>query len=583
MRVPYLYDQYDAMQIRLKAKERELESFRSGEKYLQMKKDYESLIRFYEKEIQELKKELADAHAQIASIRQETIEDYDAQEKEHAKEMTKKQKEVDQWKDKYYKIAGKYDTLQAEKTELRRMLQDKYYEITKELEEEQEKNKKLTAQVNKDFENSSIPSSMTIGRKKISNSRGKTGRKAGAQPGHKAHTRKSHQPTESHEITASKYKNNPDYEDTGDIIRKQLVDIRFVLSVKELYAKVYKNKKTGRLVHAAFPPEYKDNVNYGSNLKSFLILLTDECNVSIEKTKRLLHDITNGELNVSAGMIDHIRGEFSDKTETERKENLSKIMNSPVLNIDFTNANVNGEQKQVFIVGSPSANAAMYFAREHKGHEGIKGTPIEVYMGTLVHDHDKTFYSYGLRHQECIQHILRYLLGCSEVEQNCKWHSLMRALFQEMIAYRNAALRQGYFEDEKVKAFEIKYDEIVETGRMEYENVPPSPYYKDGYNLWVRMCEYKGAHFLFLHDQNVPPTNNFAEQLLRVYKRKQKQIMAWRSYENFEYACNNLGTLYSLRLNSNNLFKDVAAIFDRSRPRKARKAPSVEMKTADVA
>jgi hypothetical protein len=51
----------------------------------------------------------------------------------------------------------------------------------------------------------------------------------------------------------------------------------------------------------------------------------------------------------------------------------------------------------------------MYFARAHKGHEGVKGTPVKDYQHTLVHDHDTTYYSYGAHHQECLAHVLRYL------------------------------------------------------------------------------------------------------------------------------------------------------------------------------
>ena len=41
--------------------------------------------------------------------------------------------------------------------------------------------------------------------------------------------------------------------------------------------------------------------------------------------------------------------------------------------------------------------AALYIGREKKGHEGVKGTPLEDCAGTVVHDHDRTFYSYGIR------------------------------------------------------------------------------------------------------------------------------------------------------------------------------------------
>ena len=59
-----------------------------------------------------------------------------------------------------------------------------YYETAAELEEERGKKLKLRAQINRDYENSSIPSSKSIKRKKIANSREKTGRKPGGQPGH---------------------------------------------------------------------------------------------------------------------------------------------------------------------------------------------------------------------------------------------------------------------------------------------------------------------------------------------------------------------------------------------------------------
>lgn len=56
------------------------------------------------------------------------------------------------------------------------------YKVKTELDDEKQKVQKLTAQINRNYENSSIPSSKSIARKKISNSREKTGRKPGGQP-----------------------------------------------------------------------------------------------------------------------------------------------------------------------------------------------------------------------------------------------------------------------------------------------------------------------------------------------------------------------------------------------------------------
>ena len=56
-------------------------------------------------------------------------------------------------------------------------------ELKTQLDDEKGRNKKLLAQLNRDYENSSIPSSQLRNRSKIQNNRECTKRKPGAQPG----------------------------------------------------------------------------------------------------------------------------------------------------------------------------------------------------------------------------------------------------------------------------------------------------------------------------------------------------------------------------------------------------------------
>ena len=79
---------------------------------------------------------------------------------------------------------------------------------------------------------------------------------------------------------------------------------------------------------------------------------------------------------------------------------------SPVMHTDCTNAKVNGKPMYVFVCATPDGKT-LYFARDRKGHEGVKGTVTEDYQGILVHDHESTFYQYQTGHQECLAHILR--------------------------------------------------------------------------------------------------------------------------------------------------------------------------------
>ena len=94
---------------------------------------------------------------------------------------------------------------------------------------------------------------------------------------------------------------------------------------------------------------------------------------------------------------------------------------SPVIHTDCTNANVNGKSAYVFVCAVPNGDV-LYFAREKKGHEGVKGTVVEDYQGILVHDHESTFYNYGTDHQECLAHVLRYLKDSMDNEKERTGH-----------------------------------------------------------------------------------------------------------------------------------------------------------------
>ena len=55
----------------------------------------------------------------------------------------------------------------------------------------------------------------------------------------------------------------------------------------------------------------------------------------------------------------------------------------------------------------------------------------------------------------------------------------------------------GEREPVTICGYESRYDQILETALNEYADVPCSDYYRDGYNLALRMKEYREAHLLF--------------------------------------------------------------------------------------
>ena len=132
----------------------------------------------------------------------------------------------------------------------------------------------------------------------------------------------------------------------------------------------------------------------------------------------------------------------------------------------------------------------------------------------------------------------------------------MHSLIQEMIRFRNKSQVSSTLEAEKSFEFEKQYLKILEIARKEYEDIPANTYYREGYNLFLRMEKYMRNHLLFLHDLRIPATNNEAERLLKNYKRKQAQAVTFRSFESIDYLCQCMSMLILMRL------EEPANIFD---------------------
>lgn len=358
------FEYVSALQYEVKALRAQVKAYESGEAYRSMKADYESQLKEKDRIIAAQKKELAASYQNIITMRNNWMQVFDDLEKEHKTALSKASRNLSAMTDR----ALKAETSRDQWHDKWKQQQSTLYAALTEIEELKELNRKLTAQVNRDFENSSLPSSLQgPKRKKIPNSRVKTGKKPGGQPGHKGHCRKKHVPTETHEIPApEKYRNNPDYYETGKIIRKQKVVIQMSVKVIEYTTKEYRSRITGARVHAPFPAGYVNEVNYDGTVKALAFLLGNECNVSHGKIRQLLSELTGGDVEISDGMINSLCKDFSLKSEPEKKEIINMLMSSPVMNADFTNANVNGQSAQVLVLASPVNGAALYIGREKR-------------------------------------------------------------------------------------------------------------------------------------------------------------------------------------------------------------------------
>ena len=388
---------------------------------------------------------------------------------------------------------------------------------------------KMEAQARRDFRTSSKPSSQCPNRPKIQNGREKTGRKPGGQPGHKGHGRKQLEATETADLSfPDEVKENPSgYEYVGVRSRK-LADVRTEVVVTEVRSAVFRCKSTGKEVYRDFPEGMENEINYGAGLKAYCSMMNSYLNVPLRKVSAMLRDLTHGKIEIAPSTVYSLSHEFSKRTKKERGQIFTDLLASPFMHSDATTIRIDGKQYYVYI--SSNGSDVLYQLRECKGHEALKGTPVEEYMFVLVHDHDVTYFKYGGAHQKCEAHEARYVKDSIANEPELQWNRQM----DEHLKWIIHNFKEGRLEDEQaIAGAKARYYEILELAMEEYSQVPEKrlEYYKNGYNTAKRLKEYGEDLLYFLTHPDIPYTNNEAERRGRRIKGKLRVIGTFRSVQ----------------------------------------------------
>ena len=549
--------QRSALEIRIKGLEQRIASFTSGTAYQKLKDELNSANHA----IQSLHDEILASEKRHRAAIKKWIEVNEDVHNEKTKALKEKDAQISKLKERIVQLEEELD---AEKKLKRQALEEKYA-VQVELQEEKDKMAGLLAKLNKNSKNSSLPSSSDPNHTKIANTREKTGRKPGGQPGHKGHCREWHQPTEPviQIPPREEYLDPTQFKPTGRMIKKQLVSAEMVLHVQEFETPEYRNLKTGQRVHAEFPGGLVNDVTYDGSVKALVYMLNNCCNVSIALTSQFIKEASNGALTLSDGFINSLNRQFSKLTEEERLEAFKSLASADVFHIDFTFGRCNGKTTTVAVTCDDKGHV-LYQAKEAKGDKGVKGTPAEFNRGTCVSDHDPSLVKLGSQHQDCLHHGQRYSQSSIENEPHLTWNKKMKEVIRGISRYRNSMkLGEDELDPDVVARLRQAYAEAIEIGRKEYEDIPPTHYYRDGYNLWKRMSENPEEYLLTLKDKNVPPDNDICERYARKYKRKCKQVMAFRSDKVHSEFCDGLSVLESLKNQGKNLIRSLTEIFNR--------------------
>ena len=126
------FEHITSLQYKVKSLTFQVESFKSGEKYVSMRSEFAKQLAAKDREIKKIKSELADAHAETVTVRQNWMQVFDDISKEHEKELGEKERIIKKLKDQLFAAQRQLDeTLDKLKDKIVEL-----YQVKTELEEQ---------------------------------------------------------------------------------------------------------------------------------------------------------------------------------------------------------------------------------------------------------------------------------------------------------------------------------------------------------------------------------------------------------------------------------------------------------------
>lgn len=394
----------------------------------------------------------------------------------------------------------------------------------------------LTNRLGLNSRNSSKPPSTDPHRKKELKEPGE--RKPGGQQGHIGTTLKPvAEPDQVKEIKIDRKTLPPGKYRIIGYESRQVVDLDISTFVTEWRAEVLEDRNGKRYV-APFPKEVIRPVQYGIGVKVNAVYMSQYQLIPYNRIED--HFLDQMGIPISAGTVNNFNKDAFDRLEFFEAWVKEQLALSPLIHSDETGINVGGVGRWFHSVSNDSFTC--FYPHAKRGCEAIDEMGIlPGYQGIICHDHWKPYFKYGGFHALCNAHHLRELERAVEQDKQ-KWAQQMIMLLKEI----NNATQEagGRLEVTESEHYRKRYRELLCKAERECPLPEEAEKKKKGKtarskarNLLERLRDFENETLRFMDDENVPFSNNQAENDLRMTKVQQKISGCFRSLDGAKIFC----------------------------------------------
>ena len=542
-----VFEQNMAMRCEIKALRRQVDEFKSGKRYLKIQDDNRRVINGYKKEISKLKKELAYERSHSITVRDTWIAECNDAWKEHLKETKKLNEAIRRLEDKIWEERRNFDDKMAAAT---MDYEERLYEKDCIIDELKHRLAHMEALAGHDSTNTNIPTSQTPpGKKKrIPNTREKSGRKKGGQPGHEKHALAI--PDESEITDMKEYCLDEEgfvcsvcggnrLIPTGMTRDKYEYDVEVIVKkIKHTYYE-YQCLDCGQIYSLKCAPGLRGDVQYGSTAQALILSLTNTVNAAMNKSAMFIAGITGGALAPCEGYVAKLQKRAALGLAQFRSDLKLLLITRAIVYWDDTVVMIMATRGCFRFYGDETI--AYYTAHAKKDMAGIDEDNVLALLTSdtkVMHDHNTLNYNkkFSFENIECNQHLERDCQKNSD-DTSHEWSTNLKTLIGTTIKERNKAIQNGggSFEESYIRDFHSKIDKYISDGWDENDKDPKNYGANDERRLLRRLEKYRGNYFMWLEDFSLPTTNNLSERALRPVKSHTKISGQFETVENADY------------------------------------------------
>jgi len=337
------------------------------------------------------------------------------------------------------------------------------------------------------------------------------------------------------------------------------------IEVTEYCAEIKCCPGCGKRVKGDFPKGINAHTQYGPRFLALLVYLNQQMLLPAKRTLQLMADIFGQK--VSQGTLFHAVDVCYDKLEGYENAVKKILQQVGVLHVDESGVRTAGSLHWLHVACTETLT--FYGVHKNRGKTAMDYINIlPEFIGRLIHDHWKPYFKYNCLHGLCNTHHLRELLFIFEEEKQAWAGDMMKCLLDMndfTLNRKNAGIAQ--LTDKEKDPWLTHYRAIIEQGWKDNPLTKPKKKKRGrikrtkAQNLLRRLQEHEDEVLAFLHDLNVPFTNNLGEQDIRMIKVRLKVSGCFRTLDGAQKFARIRGYLSTARKNNHDLLGAIIKAF----------------------